>query len=168
MNGEEQAKERSYPERFPWDGELRFKFYHHSSDRPFNPSRTLTIGHSGLSFVHSEPIPVDSILILKLFGYKDYTPVRILAKVKHSDWSSLEEGYEIDCHFHDLNPTEENQVHEIVEEVCFIRRIHATVHESLDNKEHSPLLKNKSNRKNPKKTGKKKCRKKTLRRNLKK
>lgn len=132
MGPQEEAQERSYPERIEWNGELRYKPYHHSNKKPFSSSMIKNIGQKGLCFITPQDIPVGSILIIKLYQHQDYSPAKVLVKVAYCDPAPEHEGYAIDCHYHDLTPQEQAAVNEVVEEVCFIRRIHATVTNTID------------------------------------
>jgi len=155
----EDGEVRSYPERFKWDGELRYKLYNRSPNHPFTPSQIVSIGLTGLSFITPLKIHKGSILVLKLYRYQNYSPIRVLAKVRHCDWAQTHEGFEIDCSFHDLTPGEKDSIHEVVEEVCFIVRIHSHVKRSLSKtKAFEPF---------PKKSRKRRWKRKNLKKNLK-
>ena len=115
-----------------WNGELRYKLYNHSHEHPFTASTLRNIGREGVCFISSLEIPVDSVLILKLYRHKDYAPIKVLAKVRRCDAAPEHEGYAIDCHYHDLTSAEQMLIEEVVEEVCFIRRIRSTLFHSLN------------------------------------
>lgn len=115
-----------------WGGELRYKLYNHSYEQPFTASTIRNIGHKGVCFISSTSIPVGSVLILKLYQHKDYAPIKVLAKVDRCDAAPEHEGYAIDCYYHDLTSAEQLLIDEVVEEICFIRRIRSTLLHSLN------------------------------------
>lgn len=117
--------------RMQWDGKLAYKLYNQSHEHPFNPVRSSAIGKDGLLFHSPEPIPPQSVLVLKLYRSRDYVPVKVLVKVHHCRPNEEEEVFEVDCFFHDLNPDQQSVVHELVEELEFIRRVHDKVQDTI-------------------------------------
>ena len=117
--------------RMEWDGKLAYKLYNHSNEHPFKPVRSNSIGKDGLLFHSTDPIPPQSVLVLKLYRNHDYVPVRVLVKVHRCDMNEVDEIFEVECVFHDLNLEQQAVVHELVEELEFIRRVHNKVKDTM-------------------------------------
>jgi len=118
-------------ERLSWDGKIAYKLYNHSQEHPFNPARSSSIGKESLLFYATDSIPVQAILILKLYRERDYAPVKMLARVGRCERIEAEESFEVECRFHELSPEQEAAVTELVEELEFIRRVHDKVKDTL-------------------------------------
>jgi len=127
LSSKEEKKEMQKSERVEWDGKIAYRFFHHRDETPFISTSLCQISLEGLSFFTAEAFPTGSILILKLYGYKDYSPIKVLGKVLKSQHKQERECFETECHYHELSPAQRSGIHEILEEISFIHRIHQKV-----------------------------------------